>query len=89
MDGHLKGRILDVDFDTNTCTGESERILGEIFKAAEQLESCLVFLDEIDSLATSRRQAPSLRENPKPRYWTSSCGKEEANPEIIKRQFSN
>ena len=34
--------------------GESEHLLRDIFKAAEQLEGCLIFLDEIDSLATSR-----------------------------------
>lgn len=34
--------------------GESEKMLSQIFEAAEKLDSCLVFLDEIDSLATSR-----------------------------------
>ena len=34
--------------------GESEKLLSEIFQAAEQLGPCLVFLDEIDALATSR-----------------------------------
>ena len=35
--------------------GESERNLSEIFRAAEQLGGAIVFLDEIDSLATQRR----------------------------------
>ncbi len=35
--------------------GESERNLAEIFKAAEQLGGAIIFLDEIDSLATHRR----------------------------------
>ncbi len=35
--------------------GESERNLAEIFKAAEQLGGAIIFLDEIDSLATQRR----------------------------------
>ena len=34
--------------------GESERLLADIFKAAEVLPGCIIFLDEIDSLATSR-----------------------------------
>ncbi|MBU1499342.1 ATP-binding protein [Patescibacteria group bacterium] len=34
--------------------GESERNLAEIFKQAARLGDCLIFLDEIDSLATSR-----------------------------------
>ncbi|KAK9852562.1 hypothetical protein WJX84_012167 [Apatococcus fuscideae] len=34
--------------------GQSERTLADMFKAAEDLPGCLVFLDEIDSLATSR-----------------------------------
>ena len=38
--------------------GESERNLSEIFKAAEQLGGAIIFLDEIDSLATQRRCAP-------------------------------
>ena len=39
--------------------GESERNLAEIFKAAEQLGGAIIFLDEIDSLATQRR-CPAL-----------------------------
>lgn len=35
--------------------GESERNLAEIFRAAEQLGGAIIFLDEIDSLATHRR----------------------------------
>lgn len=35
--------------------GESERNLSEIFKAAEDLGGAIIFLDEIDSLATQRR----------------------------------
>ena len=35
--------------------GESERNLAEIFNAAEQLGGAIIFLDEIDSLATHRR----------------------------------
>ncbi|EIE21620.1 AAA-domain-containing protein [Coccomyxa subellipsoidea C-169] len=34
--------------------GESERNLSEIFKAAEDLGGAIIFLDEIDSLATQR-----------------------------------
>ena len=34
--------------------GESERLLSEVFKAAETLPGCIIFLDEVDSLATSR-----------------------------------
>lgn len=35
--------------------GESERNLSEMFKAAEALSTgCIIFLDEVDSLATSR-----------------------------------
>ncbi|KAA6425260.1 MAG: 26S protease regulatory [Trebouxia sp. A1-2] len=34
--------------------GESERLLSEVFKAAEMLPGCIIFLDEVDSLATSR-----------------------------------
>ena len=34
--------------------GESERLLSEVFKAAEMLPGCIIFLDELDSLATSR-----------------------------------
>lgn len=34
--------------------GESENILGAMFKNASKLEKSIVFLDEIDSLATSR-----------------------------------
>lgn len=37
--------------------GESERNLSEIFKAAEDLGGAIIFLDEIDSLATQRRSA--------------------------------
>ena len=35
--------------------GESERNLAEIFRAAEQLGGAIIFLDEVDSLATQRR----------------------------------
>ncbi|CAK0784136.1 hypothetical protein CVIRNUC_007339 [Coccomyxa viridis] len=34
--------------------GESERNLAEIFRAAEQLGGAIIFLDEVDSLATQR-----------------------------------
>lgn len=34
--------------------GESERLLSDVFKAAEVLPGCIIFLDEVDSLATSR-----------------------------------
>ena len=34
--------------------GESERLLAQVFKAAELLPGCIIFLDEVDSLATSR-----------------------------------
>ena len=34
--------------------GESEKKLAEIFEACEELGNCIIFLDEIDSLATSR-----------------------------------
>ena len=42
--------------------GESERNLSEIFRAAEQMGGAIVFLDEIDSLATQRR-SPSETPN--------------------------
>lgn len=38
--------------------GESEHNLAEIFRAAEQLGGAIIFLDEIDSLATQRRCLP-------------------------------
>jgi len=46
--------------------GESERNLAEIFRAAEQLGGAIIFLDEIDSLATQRRflPIPSLKSKP-------------------------
>lgn len=34
--------------------GESERLLAEVFKTAELLPGCIIFLDEVDSLATTR-----------------------------------
>jgi len=34
--------------------GESENRLSEIFKCCEEIGPCIIFLDEIDSLATSR-----------------------------------
>lgn len=37
--------------------GESEQNLSKIFKSAEALGGCIVFLDELDSLATSRGKA--------------------------------
>ncbi len=37
--------------------GESEGNLAKIFKAAEELGGAIVFLDEIDSLATERGRA--------------------------------
>ena len=40
--------------------GESEGNLAKIFKAAEDLGGAILFLDEIDSLATERRRAPAL-----------------------------
>lgn len=64
--------------------GESERNLSEIFKAAEDLGGAIIFLDEIDSLATQRRccttalptafvicQSFSLKRNfgPGARFW--------------------
>ena len=48
--------------------GESERNLAEIFKAAEQLGGAIIFLDEIDSLATQRRWA--LADNPMLSLWS-------------------
>ncbi|KAL3159723.1 hypothetical protein ABBQ38_010129 [Trebouxia sp. C0009 RCD-2024] len=39
---------------TSKWYGESERLLADVFKAAEVLPGCIIFLDEIDSLATSR-----------------------------------
>lgn len=34
--------------------GQSEKKLADMFKAADGLPGCLIFLDEIDSLATTR-----------------------------------
>lgn len=34
--------------------GESEKLLADVFKAAETLNGAIVFFDEIDSLATAR-----------------------------------
>jgi SpoVK/Ycf46/Vps4 family AAA+-type ATPase len=34
--------------------GESERLLSEAFRASEALGGCIIFLDEVDSLATAR-----------------------------------
>uniref|UniRef100_A0A061SM40 26s protease regulatory n=2 Tax=Tetraselmis sp. GSL018 TaxID=582737 RepID=A0A061SM40_9CHLO len=34
--------------------GESERLLAEVFEASETLGGCIIFLDEVDSLATTR-----------------------------------
>lgn len=34
--------------------GESETKLSEIFEAAAAMGSCILFIDEVDSLATSR-----------------------------------
>lgn len=34
--------------------GESETKLAEIFEAAQAMEKCILFIDEVDSLATSR-----------------------------------
>lgn len=34
--------------------GESPKNLGDIFDACESMENCILFMDEIDSLATSR-----------------------------------
>ena len=34
--------------------GEAEKNLAKIFECCEKLGGCIVFLDEIDSLATSR-----------------------------------
>lgn len=34
--------------------GESERLLSEVFQASEVLGGCIIFLDEVDSLATTR-----------------------------------
>lgn len=34
--------------------GESEKLLADVFKAAEKLGGAILFFDEIDSLATAR-----------------------------------
>ena len=34
--------------------GESERLLADIFRQSDALAGCIIFLDELDSLATSR-----------------------------------
>ena len=39
--------------------GESERLLAEVFKAAEMLPGCIIFLDEVDSLAITRWVPPT------------------------------
>ena len=35
--------------------GESEKQLSQMFQEASRLEGCIVFLDELDALATSRK----------------------------------
>ena len=34
--------------------GESERLLSDVFRQSDRLTGCIVFLDELDSLASSR-----------------------------------
>ena len=34
--------------------GESERLLSDVFRQSDRLAGCIVFLDELDSLAASR-----------------------------------
>ena len=50
----LASMTCDLLLSLKIVAGESEKMLSQIFEAAEKLDSCLVFLDEIDSLATSR-----------------------------------
>ncbi|MCG2692189.1 AAA family ATPase, partial [Microgenomates group bacterium] len=54
--GEVKASLIYVPVESimTKWYGESERNLAEIFKQAAKLGDCLVFLDEIDSLATSR-----------------------------------
>lgn len=54
--GEVKASLIYVPVESimTKWFGESERNLAEIFKQAARLGDCLVFLDEIDSLATSR-----------------------------------
>jgi hypothetical protein len=67
--------------------GESERNLSEIFKAAEQLGGAIIFLDEIDSLATQRRCACKFLRCPGGRKCShllvrrSCCSQQPDNPE--------
>ena len=37
--------------------GESERLLSDVFRQSDRLSGCIVFLDELDSLAASRYAA--------------------------------
>ncbi len=34
--------------------GESERLMADMFKQSDALGGCIIFLDELDALATSR-----------------------------------
>ncbi len=38
--------------------GESERLLSDVFRQSDRLAGCIVFLDELDSLAASRCAPP-------------------------------
>ena len=44
--------------------GQEERRLSAMFKAADEIPGCLVFLDEVDSLATARYHAFSSPVSP-------------------------
>ncbi len=54
--GEVKSSLIYVPVESimTKWYGESERNLADIFKQAARLDGCLIFLDEIDSLATSR-----------------------------------
>ena len=51
LSSYSRGLSSDLKF---MVTGQSERTLSDIFKWAENLDTCLIFLDDIDCLATSR-----------------------------------
>ena len=55
--------------------GESEGNLAKIFKAAEDLGGAILFLDEIDSLATERRRASNSNpiSHPHPKLGKHPC----------------
>jgi SpoVK/Ycf46/Vps4 family AAA+-type ATPase len=54
--GETKSNLVYVPIESivSKWYGESSKNLGNIFDACESMENCILFMDEIDSLATSR-----------------------------------